>query len=78
MILGNEDWLPYWQPDETCYKCNNCNSDMFSLMNPFGKKKHHCRDCGKIYCDDCWGKNKYIEIYKKEVPVCINCSEKNE
>jgi len=37
-----------WIKDEnvkSCYKCG----DVFSIMN----RKHHCRNCGKIYCSKC-------------------------
>jgi hypothetical protein len=64
------EWLPYWQPNSEVQKCNNnvCNSE-FGFFN----NKHHCRECGKIYCYKCWGKMAYIGAYHKEVPICDLC-----
>ncbi len=64
------DWLSYWQPNYIVSKCNNCQED-FTLFN----RKHHCRKCGKIFCQDCWGNMMYVEIYKREVPVCHKCNK---
>ncbi|KAH6755924.1 RING/FYVE/PHD zinc finger superfamily protein [Perilla frutescens var. hirtella] len=38
----------HWVPDEAVTKCTACASD-FSAFN----RKHHCRNCGDIYCDKC-------------------------
>ena len=44
-----------WVPDENVSVCYNCNVT-FSLLN----RRHHCRNCGKIFCGLC---SKYfIEI----------------
>ena len=44
-----------WVPDENVSVCYNCNVT-FSLLN----RRHHCRNCGKIFCGPC---SKYfIEI----------------
>lgn len=37
-----------WMPDEQADKCLKC-SEEFTNVN----RKHHCRACGKIFCDDC-------------------------
>ena len=39
---------PIWEQDEQVKMCNECHSE-FS----FWIRKHHCRQCGKIFCDDC-------------------------
>ncbi|KAH6782737.1 RING/FYVE/PHD zinc finger superfamily protein [Perilla frutescens var. frutescens] len=38
----------HWVPDEAVSKCTACGTD-FSAFN----RKHHCRNCGDIYCDKC-------------------------
>ncbi len=70
----NLDWLPYWQPNSEADRCSNtvCNSE-FGFFN----SKHHCRECGKIYCDNCWGKMAYVGVYYKEVPICDICYQKH-
>ena len=53
----NYDWLPYWQPNNSSTKCENLDCEtQFGLFN----RKHHCRKCGKIFCDKCWGKLMYV------------------
>jgi hypothetical protein len=44
-----------WIPDHLINNCQKCNST-FSLTN----RKHHCRNCGGIFCGLC--SNFWIEI----------------
>ena len=41
-------WQPVWQPNKDVTKCNLCKAT-FTLL----RRKHHCRECGKIMCNDC-------------------------
>ena len=47
-----------WIKDENVKQCYKC-SDTFSLLN----RKHHCRNCGKIYCSKC--SDYFIKIPEK-------------
>ncbi|GJN11273.1 hypothetical protein PR202_ga29452 [Eleusine coracana subsp. coracana] len=38
----------HWVPDEVARKCHSCAVD-FSAFN----RRHHCRNCGEIFCDKC-------------------------
>ncbi|XP_061359280.1 protein FREE1 [Gastrolobium bilobum] len=38
----------HWVPDEAVSKCTACGSD----FGPF-VRRHHCRNCGDIFCDKC-------------------------
>uniref|UniRef100_A0A0D9WU86 FYVE-type domain-containing protein n=1 Tax=Leersia perrieri TaxID=77586 RepID=A0A0D9WU86_9ORYZ len=38
----------HWVPDEAVTKCTGCTAD-FSAFN----RRHHCRNCGDIFCDKC-------------------------
>ncbi|OIW07895.1 hypothetical protein TanjilG_19996 [Lupinus angustifolius] len=38
----------HWVPDEAVSKCTGCGSD-FGAFN----RRHHCRNCGDIFCDKC-------------------------
>ena len=40
--VGHRD---HWQNDDTVDKCTACQTS-FGMM----ERKHHCRDCGKIFC----------------------------
>lgn len=37
-----------WIPDERVKRCFACNAS-FSLL----RRKHHCRSCGRVFCDSC-------------------------
>ncbi|KAL5225989.1 hypothetical protein ABZP36_012628 [Zizania latifolia] len=43
----NED-KDYWVPDDAVNKCTVCMT-YFSAFN----RRHHCRNCGDIFCDKC-------------------------
>ena len=53
IAIGNKNNV--WINDNMVKKCYNCNSE-FSYF----KKKHHCRNCGNIFCYKC--SNYYIKI----------------
>ncbi|KAL6511883.1 Protein free1 [Orobanche gracilis] len=38
----------HWVPDEAVAKCNGCGMDFSAFV-----RKHHCRNCGDIFCDKC-------------------------
>ncbi|KAL5197024.1 hypothetical protein ABZP36_000536 [Zizania latifolia] len=38
----------HWVPDEAAKKCYSCAVD----FSPFNRR-HHCRNCGEIFCDKC-------------------------
>ncbi len=47
--------LYQWVPDNNVVHCTECSTD-FSLL----VRKHHCRNCGKIFCNLC--SNYFIKI----------------
>lgn len=56
-----------WVKDRSVTTCYNCQ-EQFTLIN----RKHHCRNCGKIYCGTC--SNYYIELPHnvETVPMELN------
>src|SRR5947208_1124678 len=44
-----------WQDDDDVKNCYNCKREFNFFL-----RKHHCRACGHIYCNDC---TLYIEIH---------------
>lgn len=46
----------YWRSDEEIHKCHNCSMN-FEKLN---LSKHHCRNCGEVFCNAC---------SKKRIPV---------
>ncbi|CAH9088337.1 unnamed protein product [Cuscuta epithymum] len=55
---GLADWMrlvkppneekDHWVPDESVTKCTNCRTDFNAFV-----RRHHCRNCGDIFCDKC-------------------------
>ncbi|KAG9509725.1 Lateral signaling target protein 2-like protein [Fragariocoptes setiger] len=61
---------PIWVPDQLVDSCTFCNSS-FS----FFKRRHHCRDCGQIFCGECskYTKNLQSLGYTEPQRVCVSC-----
>lgn len=38
----------HWVPDEAASKCTSCGTDFGAFV-----RRHHCRNCGDIFCDKC-------------------------
>lgn len=47
MKPGNEE-KDHWVPDEATTKCTACRADFGAFL-----RRHHCRNCGDIFCDKC-------------------------
>ncbi|XP_017237574.1 protein FREE1 isoform X2 [Daucus carota subsp. sativus] len=55
---GLADWMnlvkpgseekDHWVPDEAVTKCTNCRTDFGAFV-----RRHHCRNCGDVFCDKC-------------------------
>ena len=59
-----------WQPDGECAKCNGCG-----VAFTFSKRRHHCRRCVWIFCDDCSSRRAVLpEIHPSQAQrVCDRC-----
>ncbi|CAA0836784.1 RING/FYVE/PHD zinc finger superfamily protein [Striga hermonthica] len=60
----------HWVPDEAVTKCTACRAD-FSAFN----RRHHCRNCGDIFCDKCTQGRIALteEEHAQPVRVCDQC-----
>jgi len=58
-----------WRDDSDATNCQGCSA-AFSLTI----RKHHCRNCGSIFCNDCSSKQAMMEGFKKPQRVCDGCS----
>ncbi|XP_064991019.1 protein FREE1-like isoform X2 [Musa acuminata AAA Group] len=60
----------HWVPDEAVSKCTSCGSD-FGAFN----RRHHCRNCGDIFCDKCTKGRIALtaEENAQQVRVCDRC-----
>jgi len=64
--------LPKWMPNDSVSGCNSCR-----LPFSFFRRKHHCRYCGEIFCDDCSSTRQPIPQFNFFTPVrvCESCDE---
>ncbi|XP_007478317.2 RUN and FYVE domain-containing protein 2 isoform X2 [Monodelphis domestica] len=57
-----------WLKDEDATHCKLCEKE-FSLS----KRKHHCRNCGEIFCNACSDNELPLPSSPKPVRVCDSC-----
>ncbi|CCW61444.1 unnamed protein product [Phytomonas sp. EM1] len=68
--MGGNHSKSYWEKDEDALNCNACG-DTFALT----LRKHHCRNCGYIFCRKCSrGRCSIVTRGMKDpVRVCDSC-----
>ncbi|XP_014341818.1 lateral signaling target protein 2 homolog isoform X2 [Latimeria chalumnae] len=61
---------PEWIPDGACSECMSCKTP-FTLV----RRRHHCRNCGRIFCSRCSSHMAPLPWYgqMKPVRVCTHC-----
>lgn len=61
---------PAWIPDESAPHCMSCQS-VFTVV----RRRHHCRNCGKVFCGKCSSNAVPLPRYGhvKPVRVCNRC-----
>ncbi|KAI1304650.1 Lateral signaling target protein 2 [Halotydeus destructor] len=61
---------PIWVPDELVSSCTGC-TQQFTLI----RRRHHCRNCGQIYCQSCSSQSVPLAHFgfSKPVRVCSPC-----
>lgn len=60
----------HWVPDEAVMKCTACGTDFGAFC-----RRHHCRNCGDIFCDKCTQGRVALTADKDAQPVrvCDRC-----
>ncbi|CAH0579321.1 unnamed protein product [Chrysodeixis includens] len=68
--MFSADTAPEWANGEVCHRCRVA----FSLM----VRRHHCRACGQVFCQQCSSKTSTLPKFgiEKEVRVCDACFDK--
>eukprot|EP00029_Vermamoeba_vermiformis_P007421 TRINITY_DN3210_c0_g1_i1.p1 TRINITY_DN3210_c0_g1~~TRINITY_DN3210_c0_g1_i1.p1 ORF type:complete len:553 (+),score=91.08 TRINITY_DN3210_c0_g1_i1:62-1720(+) len=64
------DRRPVWIDDKDAINCAQCESK-FGLVT----RRHHCRNCGKVFCSKCCKDKMPLPQlgYNKPVLVCVGC-----
>ncbi|XP_052250475.1 lateral signaling target protein 2-like [Dreissena polymorpha] len=64
------DEPPEWVPDDEVERCTACKTPF-----TFVRRRHHCRNCGKIFCGKCSSTTVPLPQYghQKPVRVCHRC-----
>ncbi|XP_056238827.1 RUN and FYVE domain-containing protein 1 [Seriola aureovittata] len=57
-----------WLKDDEATQCKQCQKE-FSIS----RRKHHCRNCGDIYCNSCSSNELALPSYPRPVRVCDMC-----
>nr|XP_022319564.1 RUN and FYVE domain-containing protein 2-like isoform X1 [Crassostrea virginica] len=57
-----------WQSDKDATHCKGCTKE-FSIS----RRRHHCRNCGDIFCNECSDNKMPLPSSAKPVRVCDNC-----
>lgn len=65
--MFDSDTAPEWIDGDVCHRCRSG----FSITN----RRHHCRNCGQVFCGKCSSKVSTIPKYgiEKDVRVCDAC-----
>ncbi|XP_030751670.1 RUN and FYVE domain-containing protein 2 isoform X2 [Sitophilus oryzae] len=58
-----------WASDKTATNCKSCKKE-FSLT----RRRHHCRNCGEIFCNACSDNSMSLPSSAKPVRVCDDCN----
>ncbi|XP_042552769.1 zinc finger FYVE domain-containing protein 21 isoform X2 [Dipodomys spectabilis] len=62
---------PQWVPDKECPRCMQCDTKF-----DFITRKHHCRRCGKCFCDRCCSQKVPLRrmCFVDPVRQCAECA----
>ncbi|KAE9548052.1 hypothetical protein FO519_008735, partial [Halicephalobus sp. NKZ332] len=70
IVMMKEQLLPAseWVKDSDVTHCLSCNAEFTVTL-----RKHHCRRCGQIFCDQCSSNKVNLPSHAKQVRVCLPC-----
>ncbi|XP_053974456.1 RUN and FYVE domain-containing protein 2 isoform X3 [Hylaeus anthracinus] len=66
--LQQQEGAATWASDRLVTHCKSCNRE-FNIT----RRKHHCRNCGKIFCNTCSDNTTALPNSAKPVRVCDEC-----
>ncbi|EFA78473.1 hypothetical protein PPL_09125 [Heterostelium album PN500] len=62
--------MALWQPDASTLNCFTCKINF-----TFFRRRHHCRNCGQLFCSKCSSHSAKAQGYHESVKVCIQCAQ---
>uniref|UniRef100_A0A914ZY40 FYVE-type domain-containing protein n=4 Tax=Parascaris univalens TaxID=6257 RepID=A0A914ZY40_PARUN len=72
MVELKEELLPLsdaqWEKDADVDNCKGCN-----VQFTVSRRKHHCRNCGSIYCNTCSDARVKLPSNARPARVCLTC-----
>uniref|UniRef100_A0A7E4UN34 FYVE-type domain-containing protein n=1 Tax=Panagrellus redivivus TaxID=6233 RepID=A0A7E4UN34_PANRE len=70
IVMMKEQLVPAseWVKDSDVSHCLSCNAEFTVTF-----RKHHCRRCGQIFCDQCSSQRINLPSHAKQVRVCQPC-----
>jgi len=60
-----------WVDEKSVRSCMNCSQEFSNLT-----RKHHCRNCGNVFCNSCSNYKLKLPSSKDPVRVCVECKSK--
>ncbi|XP_075247433.1 RUN and FYVE domain-containing protein 2-like isoform X1 [Convolutriloba macropyga] len=70
-IKEQEERKKSWVDEKSVKSCMHCSADFTNLT-----RKHHCRNCGNVFCNSCSNHKMKLPSSKDPVRVCIECKSK--
>ncbi len=74
VLLASE---PEWVKDSLCNECTVCNR----YFTKWSRRKHHCRFCGSVVCEDCSQHRDLLPLrftLRETARTCIPCHQRLE
>lgn len=61
--MFTSDTAPTWHDGKVCHRCR--------VEFSFTQRKHHCRNCGQVFCSQCSAKSCTLPKFGIEKEVCL-------
>merc|ERR1712137_562223 len=70
---------PEWEPDDAATNCRQCGQPFTSFL----RRRHHCRHCGRVFCEICTKSDMPIPKFGLHDPVrvcdaCVSILEQEQ
>lgn len=59
----------HWKPNNTTDHCLNCFGEFGGFFNPQRLRRHHCRFCGMLFCQNCLYNNREMHMFEITSPT---------